>query len=99
MAECQAQGLDGIPVDELLRYMEEAAKGIDFLNSPRHDLGEGPVAIQHCDIKPANIMLTGDSVMICDFGVAIFPQQSSHRCHWHQHGGVASLHVARMHTM
>jgi len=72
LAECQAQGLDGIPVDELLRYMEETAKGIDFLNSQRHDLGEGPIAIQHCDIKPANIMLTGDSVMICDFGVATF---------------------------
>ncbi len=72
LTECQALGSPGIPVDELLRYMEEAAKGIDFLNSQRHDLGEGPVAIQHCDIKPANIMLTGDSVMICDFGVATF---------------------------
>lgn len=72
LAECQAQGLDGIPLDELLRYMEEAAKAIDFLNTQCHDLGEGPVAIQHCDIKPANIMLTGGSVMICDFGVAAF---------------------------
>ncbi|MHB0955523.1 MAG: WD40 repeat domain-containing serine/threonine protein kinase [Pirellulaceae bacterium] len=72
LAECQAQGFEGIPVDELLRYMEEAAKAIDFLNAQRHDLGDGPVAIQHCDIKPANIMLTGGSVMICDFGVAAF---------------------------
>ena len=72
LAECQAQGSAGIPVDELLRYMEEAAKAIDFLNALRHDLGDGPVAIQHCDIKPANIMLTGGSVMICDFGVAAF---------------------------
>ena len=31
LAECQAQGSAGIPVDELLRYMEEAAKAIDFL--------------------------------------------------------------------
>ncbi len=72
LKECQAQGSEGIPTDELLRYMEEAAKGIDFLNSKRHHSGEGPVAIQHCDIKPANIMLTGDAVMICDFGVAAF---------------------------
>ena len=72
LAECQLQGSAGIPVDELLRYMEEAAKAIDFLNALRHDLGDGPVAIQHCDIKPANIMLTGGSVMICDFGVAAF---------------------------
>ena len=72
MREWQQAGKSGIPVEELLRYMEEVAKGIDFLNSPQHDLGEGPVAVQHCDIKPANIMLTGDSVMICDFGVARF---------------------------
>ena len=57
LAECQAQGSAGVPVDELLRYMEEAAKAIDFLNSAQcHDLGDGPVAIQHCDIKPANMM-------------------------------------------
>lgn len=70
LAEHQAANRPGIPVEELLRYMEEAAKGIDFLNSRQHDLGEGRVSIQHCDIKPANIMLIGDSVLVCDFGLA-----------------------------
>jgi serine/threonine protein kinase len=60
----------GIPVEELLIYMSEAAKAIDFLNSPRHDLGDGLVSIQHCDIKPANIMLVGGAVQVCDFGLA-----------------------------
>jgi WD40 repeat protein len=50
--------------------MEESAKGIDFLNSPHESLGKDMASIQHCDIKPENIMLTGNSVMICDFGVA-----------------------------
>ena len=99
LAECQALGTAGIPVDELLRYMEEAAKAIDFLNTQRHDLGDGPVAIQHCDIKPANIMLTGGSVMICDFGVAAFSWQSARRRHGDQYGGIARLHVARVHPV
>lgn len=60
----------GIPIDELLDYMEDAAKGIDFLNSPRHDLGDGLVALQHCDIKPQNLLLVGNSVLVCDFGLA-----------------------------
>lgn len=60
----------GIPIDELIDYMEDAAKGIDFLNSPRHDLGDGPVALQHCDIKPQNLLLVGNSVLVCDFGLA-----------------------------
>lgn len=70
LEECRATGQAGIPVDELLRYMEEAAKGIDYLNTPQHDLGEGMVAIQHCDVKPANIMLIGDAAVVCDFGLA-----------------------------
>jgi len=70
LEECQMAGSEGIPVGELLDYMEDAAKGIDFLNSPRHDLGNGPAAIQHCDIKPQNILLVGDSAMVCDFGLA-----------------------------
>ncbi|MCA9152760.1 MAG: serine/threonine protein kinase, partial [Planctomycetales bacterium] len=69
LKEHQAEGHAGIPADELLTYMEEVAKGIDFLNSPQHDLGSGKVALQHCDIKPANILLMGGSVLICDFGV------------------------------
>jgi WD40 repeat protein len=70
LAECQRLGQDGIPRDELLGYMEDAAKGLDFLNTPGHDLGDGPVAIQHCDVKPANLVLVGNSVLVCDFGLA-----------------------------
>jgi len=70
LREHRQAGRQGIPVDELLGYLEDAAKGIDFLNSPRHDLGSGPVAIQHCDIKPQNIVLVGNSAMVCDFGLA-----------------------------
>ncbi len=70
LEECQQQGLAGIPEDELLSYMEDAARAIDFLNSPVHAMATGPAAIQHCDIKPHNIMIVGDSAQVCDFGLA-----------------------------
>jgi serine/threonine protein kinase len=71
LKEYQAKGLAGIPLDELLDFMEGSARAIDFLNTARHDLGgPQPVAIQHCDIKPQNIMLVGDAVQVCDFGLA-----------------------------
>jgi len=71
LQECCGQGLAGIPLDELLGYMEGAARAIDFLNSPTHDLGhEATVAIQHCDIKPQNIMIVGGATQLCDFGLA-----------------------------
>ena len=41
MKEHKEDGKPGIPVDLLLSYMEDAAKGIDFLNSPKHNLGQG----------------------------------------------------------
>lgn len=70
LGECRAQGREGIPVEELIDYMHEAAKGIDYLNSEQHDWRGSHVGVQHCDIKPDNIMLVGGSVVICDFGVA-----------------------------
>ena len=66
----QSMGEEGIPLEQLLVYLDEAAKGIDFLNSAQHDLGEGNHAVQHCDIKPANMLLVGGSVLVCDFGLA-----------------------------
>lgn len=69
LEECIAEGASGIPPKELLTLMDEAAKGLDYLNSSRDPhLGSG--ALQHCDVKPANIVLVGSSAVVCDFGLA-----------------------------
>ena len=68
--QCLADGFIGIPRAELLTYMQEAAKGIDYLNTVHHDWQGEQVGVQHCDIKPDNVMLMGGSAVICDFGVA-----------------------------
>jgi len=70
LEQCRQKGLPGIPDEELLGYLEDSAAAIDFLNSPVHDLGAGPAGIQHCDIKPHNLVLVGGSVQVCDFGLA-----------------------------
>src|SRR5947209_7131850 len=65
------QGLSGIPPEELLGYMEEAAKGIDYLNLNHFDFGDGtPAGVQHRDLKPQNILLMGGGVKVADFGLA-----------------------------
>ena len=47
--------------------MDEAARGIDFLN----DRG-----VQHRDIKPQNLLLVGGGVKVADFGLAKFLEHS-----------------------
>ena len=49
-ANAAAEGLTGIPRDELLRYMSDAAEALDFL-SQRHNL-------LHLDIKPENLLIS-----------------------------------------
>jgi serine/threonine protein kinase len=71
LRECRKEGRPGIPLEELLGYMEDTAKAIDFLNQPHHDLGgNAPAAIHHGKIKPTNLLLVGGAVEVCDFGMA-----------------------------
>ena len=70
LRECLDEGREGIPQEEILHYLEDAAEAIDFLNRPLHNLGSGLGAIQHCDIKPHNLMIVGSGAQVCDFGLA-----------------------------
>ncbi len=69
LQKCQAEGMKGIPCNELLGYMRDAARGIDYLNEAIHDLGKGPVSIVHGDIKPQNLLLVGGGVQVCDYSL------------------------------
>src|SRR3954447_23308282 len=61
LLEAAAQGLRGIPREELLVYLSDVASAIDYLNSDRHMLeGRNGVGLQHRDLKPQNILLFGD---------------------------------------
>lgn len=59
--ECRAQGLPGIPREELLCYVEETAEALDLMNREYQ--------LQHLDIKPQNLFLVHNHVKVADFGL------------------------------
>src|SRR5262249_36791802 len=67
--ECRKAGQEGIPVKELVGYMEEAAKALDYLNQPPDGPNSSRQPIYHCDIKPGNILIVGGGIKVCDFGL------------------------------
>src|SRR5206468_1666080 len=58
---CRGDGLHGIPREELLRYLRDAADALDFMSDTH--------ALQHLDIKPENLLLLADHVKVADFGL------------------------------
>jgi serine/threonine protein kinase len=61
LEDYQHKGQPGIPRDELLGYLREAAEVLDLMNQ-EHKL-------QHLDIKPRNLFLVSRHVKVADFGL------------------------------
>jgi serine/threonine protein kinase len=61
LVEFQRQGRAGIPREDLIGYMREAAEALDLLNLQYE--------LQHLDIKPQNLFLVSNHVKVGDFGL------------------------------
>ncbi len=59
--EYRAKGQPGIPREELLAFLTDAAEGLDHMIE-KH-------ALQHLDIKPKNLFVIADRVKVADFGL------------------------------
>jgi len=69
--ECQDNGLPGIPREQLLAYLAQAAQALDHLNARQHRDGHGGTyGVMHCDIRPDNLMLKGGHMKVGDLGFA-----------------------------
>jgi serine/threonine protein kinase len=61
LEECCGRGWAGIPREELLGYLQEAAEALDLMNIDYQ--------LQHLDIKPQNLFLVRNHVKVADFGL------------------------------
>lgn len=70
LINCQSRGQAGIPRDEVVRYLVDAADALDHLNE-KHDL-------PHLNVKPTNLFVINGRVKTCDFGlVNVIDRQNS----------------------
>jgi eukaryotic-like serine/threonine-protein kinase len=60
-AECRRASLPGIPRDELLACLSDAAEALDYMREK--------FSLQHLDVKPENLLIVGGRVKVGDFGL------------------------------
>jgi len=60
-----------LPPDVLLNLMGQAAQGLDFIAHQKvHSNALTLQGMQHCDIKPSNLLLIGKVLKVADFGLS-----------------------------
>jgi serine/threonine protein kinase len=59
-----------IEPEKICSFLLQVAQALDFLNARRHRIEGRLVGLQHGDIKPNNILLTGECARLADYGLA-----------------------------
>ena len=76
----------GLGLKQTCAYLTPVADALDFLNRRQHKVGGQLVGVQHCDVKPSNMLLVGGTVKLGDFGTATLMTAGTQP---HRHQGTA----------
>jgi serine/threonine protein kinase len=87
LGDYQSRNLLGIPREEVLGYLLEAAEALDWMN-----FGHG---LQHLDVKPHNLFLVSNHVKVADFGLVdrLTDMEKTHPTQ-RQNGGITPLYAS-----
>jgi serine/threonine-protein kinase len=76
----QEQTGNNIPPDHALDLLDQAAEALDFLADVKLPGIAHAGGLQHCDVKPTNLLLVGETLKVADFGLCAGTG-------WHTHSG------------
>lgn len=71
-----------IPPDFALELLEQAARALDFIATLRLPELRSSRGLQHCDIKPSNLLLFGHKLKVGDFGLCSGSGAVTHNGGW-----------------
>lgn len=79
--------------EKVCQYLSQAAAALDFLNSRQHLIAGRRVAVQHCDVKPSNLLVLGSRVKVADFGISTLTSSQIQTC---RHSGTLHFRAPEM---
>jgi serine/threonine protein kinase len=71
-----------IPPEHALDLLEQVAEALDFIADLRLPGLHNSRGLQHCDVKPTNLLLVGDDLKVADFGLCAGTGWQTHVGGW-----------------